>query len=162
MVLIQLSSIQKCFPHLYVQVHKYLAGVRTAPLCPFQVFVVAHVTAGMVNLTRHEKEKYFLTPSGEKELFPSLHDPHSRELSVVIPAYNEELRSEWHSQDLHKMFICWRINGYSASSSVWWRKINHNVQVTYFTLHLQLVVDTYKCVTVSLQCLWCWMKLWST
>lgn len=58
------------------------------------MLVVAHVTAGMVNLTRHEKEKYFLTASGEKEPFPSLHDPHSRELSVVIPAYNEELRSE--------------------------------------------------------------------
>ncbi|XP_029925616.1 dolichyl-phosphate beta-glucosyltransferase [Myripristis murdjan] len=56
------------------------------------VFVVAHVTASMVNLTRHEKEKYFLTANGDKELFPSLHDPHSRELSVVIPAYNEELR----------------------------------------------------------------------
>lgn len=60
----------------------------------FQVVVIAHVTAGMVNLTRHEKEKYFLTATGEKQLFPSLHDPHSRELSVVIPAYNEELRSE--------------------------------------------------------------------
>ncbi|KAM3869246.1 dolichyl-phosphate beta-glucosyltransferase-like [Diretmus argenteus] len=46
----------------------------------------------MVDLKRHEKEKYFLTAIGEKELFPSLHDPHSRELSVVIPAYNEELR----------------------------------------------------------------------
>ncbi|XP_072230843.1 dolichyl-phosphate beta-glucosyltransferase [Leuresthes tenuis] len=56
------------------------------------VLIVAHLTAGMVNLTRHEKEKYFLTSAGEKEPFPCLHDPHSRELSVVIPAYNEELR----------------------------------------------------------------------
>lgn len=48
----------------------------------------------MVDLTRHEKERYFVTAAGEKELFPSLHDPHSRELSVVIPAYNEEFRSE--------------------------------------------------------------------
>lgn len=62
---------------------------------PFQVIIVAHVTARMANLTRHEEEKYFLTGTGEKELFPSLHDPYSRELSVVIPAYNEELRSEW-------------------------------------------------------------------
>ncbi|MEQ2185505.1 dolichyl-phosphate beta-glucosyltransferase [Goodea atripinnis] len=46
----------------------------------------------MVNLTRHENEKYFLTATGEKKPFPSLHDPFSRELSVVIPAYNEELR----------------------------------------------------------------------
>ncbi|XP_029028738.1 dolichyl-phosphate beta-glucosyltransferase [Betta splendens] len=56
------------------------------------VLVIAHITAGMVNQTRHEKEKYFLTATGEKELFPSLHEPHSTELSVVIPAYNEELR----------------------------------------------------------------------
>ncbi|KAM6907312.1 dolichyl-phosphate beta-glucosyltransferase [Xenentodon cancila] len=46
----------------------------------------------MGNLVRHEEEKYFLTATGEKQLFPSLHDPHSRELSVVIPAYNEEFR----------------------------------------------------------------------
>ncbi|KAM6985423.1 dolichyl-phosphate beta-glucosyltransferase [Aplochiton taeniatus] len=56
------------------------------------VFVLAHVTAGMVDLRRHEQEKSFLTAVGEKEPFPSLHDPHSRELSVVVPAYNEELR----------------------------------------------------------------------
>uniref|UniRef100_A0A3B3C1M1 Dolichyl-phosphate beta-glucosyltransferase n=1 Tax=Oryzias melastigma TaxID=30732 RepID=A0A3B3C1M1_ORYME len=57
-----------------------------------QVLVIAHLTAGMANLSRHEKEKYFLTATGETRPFPSLHDPHSRELSVVIPAYNEELR----------------------------------------------------------------------
>uniref|UniRef100_A0A3Q2ZT10 Dolichyl-phosphate beta-glucosyltransferase n=1 Tax=Kryptolebias marmoratus TaxID=37003 RepID=A0A3Q2ZT10_KRYMA len=56
------------------------------------VLIIAHLTAGMVNLTRHDKEKYFLTASGEKQLFPSLLDPSSRDLSVVIPAYNEELR----------------------------------------------------------------------
>lgn len=60
----------------------------------FQLLVIAHLTAGTVDLTRHEKEKYFLTATGEKRLFPSLHDPHSRELSVVVPAYNEELRCE--------------------------------------------------------------------
>lgn len=64
------------------------------PCFPCQVLIIAHVTAEMVTLTRHEKEKYFLTVTGEKELFPSLHDASSRELSVVIPAYNEELRSE--------------------------------------------------------------------
>lgn len=68
------------------------ALVALAALGLIVVFIIAHVTAGMVNLTRHEKEKYFLTATGEKEKFPSLHDPCSRELSVVIPAYNEELR----------------------------------------------------------------------
>ncbi|XP_037543913.1 dolichyl-phosphate beta-glucosyltransferase [Nematolebias whitei] len=56
------------------------------------VLIIAHLTAGMVNLTRHDKEKYFIVASGEKQLFPSVHDPSSRDLSVVIPAYNEELR----------------------------------------------------------------------
>ncbi|KAJ8412498.1 hypothetical protein AAFF_G00128340 [Aldrovandia affinis] len=57
------------------------------------VVLIAHFSAsGMVDLRRHEKEKYFLTKDGEKEAFPSLQDPHSRELSVVVPSYNEELR----------------------------------------------------------------------
>lgn len=68
------------------------ALIALAALVFIVVFIIAHVTAGMVNLTRHEKEKYFLTATGEKELFPSLLDPSSRELSVVIPAYNEEFR----------------------------------------------------------------------
>ncbi|KAM9729732.1 dolichyl-phosphate beta-glucosyltransferase [Menidia menidia] len=68
------------------------ALVALAAFALIVVLVIAHLTAKMVDLTRHEKEKYFLTDTGEKEPFPSLHDPHSRELSVVIPAYNEELR----------------------------------------------------------------------
>ncbi|XP_038134727.1 dolichyl-phosphate beta-glucosyltransferase [Cyprinodon tularosa] len=56
------------------------------------VLLVAHLTAEMVNLTRHEDEKYFITATGERKPFPSLHDPFSRELTVVVPAYNEELR----------------------------------------------------------------------
>ncbi|XP_055792835.1 dolichyl-phosphate beta-glucosyltransferase isoform X2 [Salvelinus fontinalis] len=56
------------------------------------VLLIAHLTAGMVDLKRHEKEKLFLTATGEKEPFPSLHDPSSLELSVIVPAYNEELR----------------------------------------------------------------------
>ncbi|XP_061596794.1 dolichyl-phosphate beta-glucosyltransferase-like [Cololabis saira] len=63
-----------------------------AALALVVVFLIAHFTGGMVNLVRHEKEKFFLTATGEERPFPSLHDPHSRELSVVIPAYNEELR----------------------------------------------------------------------
>ncbi|KAM3600827.1 uncharacterized protein V6R79_003084 [Siganus canaliculatus] len=68
------------------------ALIALAALVFIVVFIIAHVTAGMVNLTRHEKEKSFLTTTGDKELFPSLLDPSSRELSVVIPAYNEEFR----------------------------------------------------------------------
>ncbi|XP_051971730.1 dolichyl-phosphate beta-glucosyltransferase [Xyrauchen texanus] len=56
------------------------------------VVVIAHVSATMVDQTRHEKEKYFNTAEGKKESFPSLLEPHSLELSVVVPSYNEELR----------------------------------------------------------------------
>lgn len=56
------------------------------------VLVVAHVTAGTINLNRHEREKSFVTTSGQKESFPNLCDPHSIDLTVVVPAYNEELR----------------------------------------------------------------------
>lgn len=59
----------------------------------FQIVLVAHITAGMKSTKSHD-EKYYLTSTGEDEPPTSLHDPSSRELSVVIPAYNEELRSE--------------------------------------------------------------------
>lgn len=63
-------------------------------LLSFQLVLVAHVTAKMNSPKGHE-EKHFLTSTGENEPSPSLHDPPSKELSVVIPAYNEELRSEY-------------------------------------------------------------------
>ncbi|MBN3301558.1 ALG5 glucosyltransferase, partial [Amia calva] len=57
------------------------------------VLLIAHCSASkMVDLKRHEKEKTFLTSKGEQEAFPALQDPHSKELSVVVPSYNEELR----------------------------------------------------------------------
>ncbi|XP_077361864.1 dolichyl-phosphate beta-glucosyltransferase isoform X3 [Festucalex cinctus] len=57
------------------------------------VFVmIAHVTASEANLARMDKEKLFVTATGAEEPFPSLHDPPSIDLSVVVPAYNEELR----------------------------------------------------------------------
>lgn len=68
------------------------ALIALAALALIVVVVLVHVTAGKVNMTRHEKEKYFLSAIGEKQTFPSLHDPYSIELSVVVPAYNEELR----------------------------------------------------------------------
>ncbi|KAM9320953.1 dolichyl-phosphate beta-glucosyltransferase [Gastrophryne carolinensis] len=55
--------------------------------------VVAYVTAKkMPNLHRHEDEKFFTGKQGEKEAFPSIHDPAEKDLSVVVPAYNEEER----------------------------------------------------------------------
>ncbi|XP_063807920.1 dolichyl-phosphate beta-glucosyltransferase [Pseudophryne corroboree] len=55
--------------------------------------VVAHVTAKkMPNLHRHEAEKFFIASKGEKKPFPSIHDQPTKDLSVVVPAYNEEER----------------------------------------------------------------------
>ncbi|KFP08018.1 Dolichyl-phosphate beta-glucosyltransferase, partial [Calypte anna] len=46
----------------------------------------------MPTLQRHEEEKYFTNAEGRKELVPSIHDPPTKELSVIVPSYNEENR----------------------------------------------------------------------
>ncbi|XP_078513312.1 dolichyl-phosphate beta-glucosyltransferase isoform X1 [Lissotriton helveticus] len=57
------------------------------------VLMVAHVSATkMPNLHREKEEKYFENARGEKEAFPSIHDTPTKELSVVVPSYNEEER----------------------------------------------------------------------
>ncbi|NP_001079880.1 ALG5, dolichyl-phosphate beta-glucosyltransferase S homeolog [Xenopus laevis] len=57
------------------------------------LLIVAHVTAKkMPNLHRLEEEKHFIDSKGKKEPFPSIHDPPTRDLSVVVPSYNEEER----------------------------------------------------------------------
>lgn len=44
-------------------------------------------------ITRSKKEKYFLDPkTGKFEEFPSINDECSLNLSVIVPAYNEEER----------------------------------------------------------------------
>uniref|UniRef100_A0A8B9Q026 dolichyl-phosphate beta-glucosyltransferase n=1 Tax=Apteryx owenii TaxID=8824 RepID=A0A8B9Q026_APTOW len=57
------------------------------------ICMIAHITAiKMPTLHRHEEEKFFITAEGRKESVPSIHDPPTRELSVVVPSYNEEDR----------------------------------------------------------------------
>lgn len=57
------------------------------------VVMVAHVSATkMPNLHCEKEEKYFQNSRGEKEPFPSIHDTPTKELSVVVPSYNEEER----------------------------------------------------------------------
>ncbi|KAG8452757.1 hypothetical protein GDO86_004520 [Hymenochirus boettgeri] len=57
------------------------------------VAFIAHVSAKkMPNLHLFEEEKYFITNKDERERFPSIHDPPSKDLSVVVPSYNEEER----------------------------------------------------------------------
>uniref|UniRef100_A0A8C8SFU4 Dolichyl-phosphate beta-glucosyltransferase n=1 Tax=Pelusios castaneus TaxID=367368 RepID=A0A8C8SFU4_9SAUR len=68
-----------------------LAALAAAALS--LITIVAHITATkMPNLHRHEEEKFFVNAEGKKESVPSIHDPATKELSVVVPSYNEEDR----------------------------------------------------------------------
>ncbi|XP_033098308.1 dolichyl-phosphate beta-glucosyltransferase-like isoform X2 [Anneissia japonica] len=57
-------------------------------------FLFIYITSPMPDLRRFDSEKYFLNPNNgnEKVPFPSIDDPPSVELSVVVPSYNEEER----------------------------------------------------------------------
>ncbi|XP_069495207.1 dolichyl-phosphate beta-glucosyltransferase [Ambystoma mexicanum] len=57
------------------------------------VVIIAHISAiKKPNLNRDEEEKFFQNSRGEKEAFPSIHDAPTKELTVVVPSYNEEDR----------------------------------------------------------------------
>lgn len=43
-------------------------------------------------LYQHEEEKFFLNARGQKETLPSIRDSPTKQLSVVVPSYNEEKR----------------------------------------------------------------------
>ncbi|XP_074906646.1 dolichyl-phosphate beta-glucosyltransferase isoform X2 [Buteo buteo] len=69
------------------------AAAALAALLLLLICMIAHVTARkMPTLHRHEEEKFFVNTEGRKEPVPSIHDPPTRELSVVVPSYNEEDR----------------------------------------------------------------------
>uniref|UniRef100_A0A8C2UDH3 dolichyl-phosphate beta-glucosyltransferase n=1 Tax=Coturnix japonica TaxID=93934 RepID=A0A8C2UDH3_COTJA len=64
-----------------------------AALLLLMVCVIAHITAvKMPTLQRHAEEKFFVSAEGRKEPVPSIHDSPTKELSVVVPSYNEEDR----------------------------------------------------------------------
>ncbi|XP_067889565.1 dolichyl-phosphate beta-glucosyltransferase isoform X3 [Heterodontus francisci] len=75
-----------------VEVLRIVAAVALTAL--FLLVFAAHFTAiKMPNLTLGEKEKFFMSlNSTRKELFPTIHDPPTKELSVIVPSYNEEKR----------------------------------------------------------------------
>ncbi|XP_066474115.1 dolichyl-phosphate beta-glucosyltransferase isoform X1 [Tiliqua scincoides] len=57
------------------------------------IVVIAHITATKTpHFNRYDDEKFFLTAENKKEFVPSIHDPPTLELSVVVPSYNEEER----------------------------------------------------------------------
>ncbi|XP_040610355.1 dolichyl-phosphate beta-glucosyltransferase isoform X1 [Mesocricetus auratus] len=72
-----------------------LAGlvVALAAAALILVSVIAFITATkMPPHHRHEEEKFFLNAKGQKETLPSIWDSPTKQLSVVVPSYNEEKR----------------------------------------------------------------------
>uniref|UniRef100_A0A8C5XBI4 Dolichyl-phosphate beta-glucosyltransferase n=1 Tax=Microcebus murinus TaxID=30608 RepID=A0A8C5XBI4_MICMU len=68
-------------------------GVALVAAALILIFIVAFVTATkMPSLHRHEEEKFFLNAKGQKETLPSIWDSPTKQLSVVVPSYNEEKR----------------------------------------------------------------------
>uniref|UniRef100_T1JCG4 Dolichyl-phosphate beta-glucosyltransferase n=1 Tax=Strigamia maritima TaxID=126957 RepID=T1JCG4_STRMM len=59
-----------------------------------QLCVILYMTSSAeTKIIRHEDEKYFTDPmSNSRRSFPSLEEPGSVHLSVIVPAYNEEMR----------------------------------------------------------------------
>lgn len=45
---------------------------------------------------QHEEEKFFLNAKGQKEALPSIWDSPTKQLSVVVPSYNEEKRCKFY------------------------------------------------------------------
>uniref|UniRef100_A0A2I3N6U9 Dolichyl-phosphate beta-glucosyltransferase n=1 Tax=Papio anubis TaxID=9555 RepID=A0A2I3N6U9_PAPAN len=68
-------------------------GAALAAAALVLISVVAFITATkMPALHRHEEEKFFLNAKGQKETLPSIWDLPTKQLSVVVPSYNEEKR----------------------------------------------------------------------
>uniref|UniRef100_A0A2I3T821 Dolichyl-phosphate beta-glucosyltransferase n=1 Tax=Pan troglodytes TaxID=9598 RepID=A0A2I3T821_PANTR len=68
-------------------------GAALAAAVVVLISIVAFTTATkMPALHRHEEEKFFLNAKGQKETLPSIWDSPTKQLSVVVPSYNEEKR----------------------------------------------------------------------
>ncbi|XP_023607050.1 dolichyl-phosphate beta-glucosyltransferase isoform X2 [Myotis lucifugus] len=68
-------------------------GAALAAAALILISFVAFVTATeMPPLHRHEEEKFFLNARGQKETLPSIRDSPTKQLSIVVPSYNEEKR----------------------------------------------------------------------
>uniref|UniRef100_A0ABI7ZEU8 Glycosyltransferase 2-like domain-containing protein n=1 Tax=Felis catus TaxID=9685 RepID=A0ABI7ZEU8_FELCA len=68
-------------------------GVALAAAALILISFVAFITATkMPHLRQYEEEKFFLNARGQKETLPSIWDSPTKQLSVVVPSYNEEKR----------------------------------------------------------------------
>ncbi|KAK9872090.1 hypothetical protein WA026_016135 [Henosepilachna vigintioctopunctata] len=70
----------------------YSSGFAASVLLAILIFIFA-TTKQYPLVKRSKKERYFIDPStGEEIEFPCLHEECSLDLSVIVPAYNEEKR----------------------------------------------------------------------
>jgi len=61
--------------------------------CVLQLVVYMYCTSSEPNLNCHDSEKYYLDPASDCQVpFPSLSDKATVDLTVIVPAYNEEKR----------------------------------------------------------------------
>ncbi|XP_055100972.2 dolichyl-phosphate beta-glucosyltransferase isoform X2 [Symphalangus syndactylus] len=68
-------------------------GAALAAAAFVLISIVAFITATkMPALHQHEEEKFFLNAKGQKETLPSIWDSPTKQLSVIVPSYNEEKR----------------------------------------------------------------------
>ncbi|KAM6178904.1 dolichyl-phosphate beta-glucosyltransferase [Rhynchocyon petersi] len=68
-------------------------GAALAAVALILISFVAFITAVKTpHLHQHDNEKFFLNDRGQKETLPSILDPPTKQLSVVVPSYNEEKR----------------------------------------------------------------------
>lgn len=68
-------------------------GVALAAAALILVSIVAFITAPkMAPCYQHEEDKFFVNAKGQKEALPSIWDSPTKQLSVVVPSYNEEKR----------------------------------------------------------------------
>uniref|UniRef100_A0A5F9D2S7 Uncharacterized protein n=1 Tax=Oryctolagus cuniculus TaxID=9986 RepID=A0A5F9D2S7_RABIT len=68
-------------------------GVALAAAALILISIVAFITATKMSpLHRHEEEKFFFNAKGHWEALPSIWDSATKQLSVLVPSYNEEKR----------------------------------------------------------------------
>ncbi|XP_059985022.1 dolichyl-phosphate beta-glucosyltransferase isoform X3 [Lagenorhynchus albirostris] len=73
--------------------HLAVIGAALAAVALILISFVAFITATeMPHLHRHEDEKFFLNARVQREALPSIQDSPTKQLSVVVPSYNEEKR----------------------------------------------------------------------
>ncbi|XP_028353131.1 dolichyl-phosphate beta-glucosyltransferase isoform X2 [Physeter macrocephalus] len=73
-------------------------GAALAAIALILISFVAFITATeMPHLHRHEDEKFFLNARVQREALPSIRDSPTKQLSVVVPSYNEEKRCKPYS-----------------------------------------------------------------